>query len=223
MRVEDFVTRADQLIAQFDEVLTHKYTEGYATLYVDAGNLRGVRSAAMSFLRATFGPTHPFYTEVERSARNDLDTARGLRQILVAAREEMVGGWSVSVRGLIAADIFADFLEMAGYLLAERYKDASAVMIGSVLEEHLRQLCVCHGMGTEFVNGKGESVPKKADQMNTDLSKAGVYGRLDQKNVTAWLDLRNKAAHGRYTEYTQPQVELMHQAVSDFMARIPTS
>ncbi len=34
--------------------------------------------------------------------------------------------------------------------------------------------------------------------MNTELYKAGVYGKLDNKNVTAWLDLQNKAAHAQY-------------------------
>ena len=45
------------------------------------------------------------------------------------------------------------------------------------------------------------------------------YNKLDQKSVTAWLDLRNRAAHGRYEEYTRDQVELMVQAVTEFMAR----
>ncbi|AIY39887.1 hypothetical protein LT85_0727 [Collimonas arenae] len=42
---------------------------------------------------------------------------------------------------------------------------------------------------------------------------------LDQKSVTAWLDLRNKAAHGKYSEYTKEQVEVMCQGVVNFMAR----
>jgi hypothetical protein len=33
--------------------------------------------------------------------------------------------------------------------------------------------------------------------------------------------LRNKAAHGHYTEYTKPQVELLLQAVRDFLRRHP--
>jgi len=41
-----------------------------------------------------------------------------------------------------------------------------------------------------------------------------------QKNVTAWLDLRNKAAHGKYDEYNRQQVQLMHQAVFEFMTRV---
>ena len=38
------------------------------------------------------------------------------------------------------AELFADFLEMADYLLSEGYKDPAAVLGGSMLEEHLRQL-----------------------------------------------------------------------------------
>ena len=36
--------------------------------------------------------------------------------------------------------------------------------------------------------------------MNNDLACGNSYTKLDQKSVTAWLDLRNRAAHGRYGE-----------------------
>ena len=49
--------------------------------------------------------------------------------------------------------------------------------------------------------------PKKTDSMNNDLASADVYSKLDQKNVTAWLDLRNKAAHAQYGEYNHDQVQ----------------
>jgi len=39
--------------------------------------------------------------------------------------------------------------------------------------------------------------------MNADLAKVKVYGILEQKNVTAWLDLRNRAAHGKYLEFSR--------------------
>jgi len=57
--------------------------------------------------------------------------------------------------------------------------------------------------------------------LNADLATSGVYGKLDQKNVTAWLDLRNKAAHGHYNEYTKEQVALLLNAVRDFVTRLP--
>jgi hypothetical protein len=53
------------------------------------------------------------------------------------------------------------------------------------------------------------------------LVKAGAYSILDQKSVTAWLDLRNKAAHGRYAEYQKEQVALLIDSVRNFMVRHP--
>ena len=64
-------------------------------------------------------------------------------------------------------------------------------------------------------------VPQKADAVNAELVKANAYSKLDQKNVTAWLDLRNKAAHGHYTEYQKEQVALMIDAIRDFITRCP--
>jgi hypothetical protein len=90
------------------------------------------------------------------------------------------------------------------------------VIIGSVLEEHLRQLCAKSAIPTT-----ASSKPKKADQMNADLANASTYTKLDQKSITSWLDLRNKVAHGHYNEYTKQQVDLMIQSVRDFMTRHP--
>ncbi len=47
-----------------------------------------------------------------------------------------------SLTELIHDDIFSDYLEMAESLLDDSFKDASAVIAGSTLEEHLRKLCV---------------------------------------------------------------------------------
>ena len=51
--------------------------------------------------------------------------------------------------------------------------------------------------------------------------KNQIYSKLDQKSVTAWLDLRNNAAHGHYDKYEAVQVELMISGVRDFIARNP--
>ena len=104
---------------------------------------------------------------------------------------------------------------MAEYLLAEGYKDPAAVVIGSVLEEHLRQVCAKNGIGVASA-GK----PKKADQLNAELAGSGIYTKLDQKSVTGWLDLRNKAAHGKYSEYTKERVDLMLDGVRNFLLRV---
>jgi hypothetical protein len=38
---------------------------------------------------------------------------------------------------------------MAQHLLEQNYKDAAAVMVGGVLEEHLRQLCIAASVPVE--------------------------------------------------------------------------
>ena len=119
------------------------------------------------------------------------------------------------MQSLVRAEVFADFLEMADYLLKQGYKEPSAVLTGGVLEEHLRALCEARDIPVR-VSGR----PKKAEAMNSELVSAEVYGRLDQKNVTAWLDLRNKAAHGHHGEYTGEQAGTMLLGVREFTARV---
>jgi hypothetical protein len=108
-------------------------------------------------------------------------------------------------------------MEMAKHLLDESYKDAAAVMIGSVLEEHLRQLCARFDIATVDASAR----PRKASALNADLGRTSAYSKFDEKSVTALLDLRNQAAHGRSSEYAIEQVRLMHQTVTDFIARNP--
>jgi len=137
--------------------------------------------------------------------------------VLLALRNDYDSGYLQSIVELVHADIFADFLEMADYLLQQGYKDPAAVVTGSVLEEHLRKLCIKHTISIVKPDGN----PKKADLLNSDLAAGMVYTKLDQKSVTGWLDLRNKAAHGKYNEYTDGQVILMLQGIRDFISRNP--
>jgi hypothetical protein len=218
VKLEDLRKRINELIALADQVMGTKQSGEWEST-VNSEKFHHLRSATLSFLKNTFGSDHPYYLEFDKKAvePNPYDTEEG-RGILLAVRQEIEGGWLFSVKGLISAEIFADFLDMAKYLLDEGYKDASAVMIGSVLEEHLRQLCVKNSISTETIKD-GKPIAKKADLLNAELAKVPVYNKLDQKNVTAWLDLRNKAAHGNYSDYTREQVNLMYSAVSDFMSR----
>lgn len=56
--------------------------------------------------------------------------------------------------------------------------------------------------------------------MNNELKAAGIYTPIYHKQITAWLGLRNAAAHGKYTDYTEGQVKQMYSGVLGFMARV---
>ncbi len=150
----------------------------------------------------------------------DFDKLSMIIGVVESLAADIQAGYLSSASELIHGEIFSDFLEMADHLLDEGYKDAAAVIAGSALEAHIRQLCIKNSIPIEVSTPKGIQ-PKKADSMNSDLGSAGAISKLDQKDVTAWLDLRNKAAHGRYSEYTKDQVALMIAGVRDFITRNP--
>ena len=138
-----------------------------------------------------------------------------LMGIVEALRHDYAADALAPIQELIRAEVFDDFLEMAEHLMELGYKDPAAVLIGSVLEQHLRKLCLRASIDTES-NGK----PKKADTLNSELAAAKVYDKLDQKSVTSWLDLRNKAAHAEYSSYSIEQVKLLLLGVRDFIRRV---
>jgi hypothetical protein len=125
-----------------------------------------------------------------------------------------------TLKRLISCEVFSDFLKMASVLLEKGYKDPAAVMIGGVIDQLLRLLCQKRGVEVIQKTPEGKEIPKNAQAMNEDLKKKGVYNQLDQKNITALMDLRNKASHGQYNEYTEEQVENMHRSVSEFIRRM---
>lgn len=141
--------------------------------------------------------------------------------VVQALLVDMKAGYIQSLVDLVHAETFADFLDMAQHLLDTGYKDAAAVVAGSALEAHLRTLCAKAKIATEQTKADGGVAPKKADTMNADLVAATAYSKLDQKSVTAWLGLRNNAAHGKYGEYQAEQVALMVAGIRDFVARTP--
>ena len=140
--------------------------------------------------------------------------------ILTALKGEIQDGSLVNISELVRGETFNSYLEMAEHLFEEGYKDAAAVIAGSTLEAHLRQLCVKHGVDTTTITSDGKSRPKKASQLNQDLGK-GVYSSFDQKQINAWQDLRNDAAHGNYGSYSDKQVEQFIDWLSDFIAKNP--
>lgn len=137
--------------------------------------------------------------------------------IVRGLRDDVEAGWLSTVKETIHADVFSDYLEMAEHLLETGYKDPAAVIIGSTLENHVKQLCAKYGIPTENENGKSI----KLDSLNASLAKEEIYNKLDQKNITAWSGLRNDAAHGDYNKYTIEQVTLLLGGVRNFIIRLP--
>ena len=185
---------------------------------------QGLVTKAIAAIQRISGPNSPYVNELNRvvSLHPQLHMHTSLIMgVVLALRDDIKQGYILTLAELVHGEVFADFLEMAQHLVDSKYKDAAAVICGSTLESHIRKLCSKNGIALEEV-GKDRSLrPKKADLLNAELAKAQTYSLLDQKSVTAWLGLRNKAAHGNYGEYNVDQVALFISAVRDFIARNP--
>jgi hypothetical protein len=218
---------SDKLISHLDKILAEFYSlqerggEDYSDLHTF--DIQGFLTMAQAAIEQIGGSNSVYARDVKEIMDEGYGCAyevASIAGVVKALRAGLEAGYLQGITELIHGELFADFLDMASHLLDEGYKDPAAVIAGAALETHLRQLCDKQGIQIEVNTATGIHA-KKAALINADLAKASVYGKLDQKNVTAWLDLRNKAAHGKFEEYTKEQVAVMLLGIKDFIARNP--
>src|SRR5579862_4321004 len=143
MTLKDIETRIDNLVAQAQAALKNCHVGGFGTLTLNSQDFAALRAAGLAFIEYTFGRDHSYYGEFDKKLDNSYEyNGEYALGILTAIQSQIKGGWIETTKGLVTAEVFADFLEMAEHLLEQQYKDAAAVLVGGVLEEHLRQLCL---------------------------------------------------------------------------------
>lgn len=154
-------------------------------------------------------PHYQEFVEADQihSYESTSDRFKRIKSVFIAAMDDYKGGYLTSIKNLIQADVFDSELEQAQELLSSGYKLAAAVIAGVVLETTLRDLCTREKIG----HGK-------LGKMNSDLAKAGIYNKLQQKRITALADIRNSAAHGKPDEFTEADVTNMIRDIEQFLA-----
>jgi hypothetical protein len=168
-------------------------------------------TSCLDLLDRVFGKDSAYYKNFETQSRELHFYTRTMQALgtLRAAKNDYEQGYLFNTRILIEAEVFDDFLEQGEHLLDSGYYQPAAVVIGSVLEDGLRKLCTRHEIPL--------SAKPKLDTVNANLAKQGVYNTLMQKRITALADIRNKAAHGEWDEFTKADVEDMLRSVRQFM------
>jgi len=225
------IDKAKIFIKQIEEVLKDYKNHSLAlksdlTLSSEAITLaNSINTRIVAIIARITGTNSEYYKQTNDIITNTsimypVSRLERLAGVVSGLSSDLKSGNLRSLSELIHADIFSDYIEMAEYLLNEKYKDPAAVIVGSTLEEHLRKLCIKNGIDIERMSHE-KLVPRKADAMNSDLARERIYSKLEQKNITAWLDLRNKAAHGKYDQYHENQVIQMIMGVRDFILRFP--
>jgi hypothetical protein len=122
----------------------------------------------------------------------------------------------------IEAEVASDYMGQAEALLGEGIKGhhdhvPAAVLAGAVLEKALKTLCTMQSPPVPLVDHKNKQ--KMLNLLIADLKKAGLYNEPKAKQLLAWADIRNKAAHGEFDQFQKSDVETMVKGIGEFLAQ----
>jgi hypothetical protein len=168
-----------------------------------------VRASALNLLARTAGESSVYYRELHDMNQINPGIVTGL---LTAAMTDYREGFMADTKLLVSAEVFADFLVQAEILLENDYKDAAAVVIRAVLEDGLRRVCAAKGIATKDRDG--------IHQLAEALTKQNALTAVQFKEVEAKKEIGNKAAHGKFSEYTKADVIAFHEFVQRLLATI---
>ena len=169
--------------------------------------------SSLNILKCAFGENSIHYKEFKKEVDDfsNCPVQKG-NYILIAALDDMRGGYLVDMKELVEAEIFSDFMDQAEELFSKGYHPAAAVVAGCVLEDALRKLC-------ELQSEIELPDKPKLSWMNDRLREHDVYNLLTHKRITANADLRNKAAHGEWKEFDKDDVREMMSSINIFMQK----
>lgn len=211
------VSKLEELILCGDEVrrtvydprISDPYYQGDHGVDYELSSQWG--TSCLNLLSRVFGKDSAYYENFEVQSRKLYLYSRTLQAlgILKAAKADYEKGHLFNTRVLIEAEVFDDFLDQGEHLLNNGHHQPAAVVIGSVLEDGLRKLCLRNEV----------ALPNKPNlnTMNSELAKKGVYNQLVHKRIIMLADIRNKAAHGKWGGFTKDDVEDMLRSVRKFM------
>lgn len=153
------------------------------------------------------------------------DSQSQLEGVLRALRADIAAGKMATFAELVHGALFDDLLEQAEHLMTVGYFLPAVVIAGAALEEHLRCLAKKHGLSTERASKKKarKASPTSAADLNEVLKASQAYSQPEWRQVQAWLDLRNEAAHGKptFANRTDQDVQPLIVGIRSFIVRHP--
>jgi hypothetical protein len=175
-------------------------------------------AGALEFLRRHAGDG-----DLYRAAREGLETpmtAHEYLERLARILDQFVDGRTAGLLTALPFEVAVrveaatDLMEQVDRLLRDPavHPAAPIVLAGAAIEELLRSMW--HLAGSPALGGK-----PGINAYATALQTAGVLGRQDVKDITAWAGLRNDAAHGEFGALDVQRARLMAAGVNLFMHR----
>jgi hypothetical protein len=164
-----------------------------------------------NIIATIFGEHGPYYIQLVGLAKRGVEHSNEVYPIvglLRGALSDLENGFLLGQEFLIAGEIFDSVLQQAKHLTVSGYKDAAAVLARVVLEDALQRISRSEGLDATL----------NAARLNDALKQKGRYPQPQWRQVLAWLDIGNAAAHGKFDEYDQAAVERLLDDVERFLA-----
>lgn len=214
--------KVDRIVEQLDSVVDDWSDSHDARGFLEQYDVRRVMTRARAAIER-FAPSGSPYAEDASDVMARGDTAADvwiaeqLVAIVAALRDDYRHGGLAAVEAMVHADLFDDFLEMSVGLLESGFVGPAAVIAGSVLEEHLRNLATIEG--EVLIDDRGR--PHNVERLGVLLRKASAITEVERKSVVAWYAIRNEAAHNIRHSIAGADVERMISGVRDFVGNHP--
>jgi hypothetical protein len=141
--------------------------------------------------------------------------------MLRGIKDDLDKGFLDDLTTRIEAEIAADYMGQAAHLLGEGHRGKfdhvpAAVLAGAVLEKVLHTICDQQEPPIPLKGPKGEF--KSLAPLVDAMKKAGVFNEAKAKQLRAWADLRNLAAHGEFHQFKHGDVDAMISGINGFLA-----
>ena len=156
--------------------------------------------------------------DVQSAEPKDIGRIHGM---IAALQDDYNQGMLRNITEKIETNVVADFLTQAERLLKNDKRGIhtygpAAVLAGAVLEDGLRR--ICDRQSPPISTNKRGGHPKAMSILIDDLKKSNVFNELKAKQLRAWTDIRNAAAHGRFNEFERTDVAHLIPGVESFLA-----
>jgi hypothetical protein len=156
-----------------------------------------------------------------QSIKNKPDTLAFGISFLKSIRNDFENEYLGNLYLEVEAELSADYLGQAESLLKEGVSGKfehipAAVLAGAVLEKNLKTICQQQTPPLTIVNEKGK--PLMLNALIDALKKRGIFNEVVAKQLRAWADIRNSAAHGEFENFTKDQVGHMLLGIQNFIS-----
>ncbi len=152
--------------------------------------------------------------------RNRVDSLQFGIQFLKAIADDFDGGFLDDLGEQVEAEIAADYLGQAELLVESDERNhvraaPAAVLAGAVLEKALRSICEHLSPPEATVHSSGK--PLTLNPLIDSLRKREAFSEVMAKQLRAWAEVRNSAAHGKFNDFTTDQVKAMISGIKTFL------